>query len=208
MIVIEDCDNVIFMVTSIRKVMLAKKWDVNDCKIKVSKNFTQSKKLRWIIFNWYLTNATLSKHLLLGTWRGVTFNSLLVTRWNLLVAKFARYLLQLLIAKSHSLLVGEVAHCKKSLVTCRKIRSLPITEIVRYKKSLVTRCKICLLLVAEYARCKISLVTHYEKTPGTYVYLKPIKIGEFYLFIIYFQLTKNRKIPYATKLASQKYIAI
>ena len=32
-----------------------------------------------------------------------------------------------------------------------------------------------------------------KKTPGTNVYLKPIKLGEFYLFILYFQLTKNRE---------------
>ena len=36
--IIKDCDNVIFIVTSVRKVMPTKKWDVNDCKIKVSKS--------------------------------------------------------------------------------------------------------------------------------------------------------------------------
>ena len=60
-------------------------------------------------------------------------------------------------------------------------------------KSLVTRCKIRSLLVAEVARCKKSLVTRYEKSPGTNVYLKPLKLGEFYLFVLYFQLTKNRE---------------
>ena len=141
MIVIEDCDNVIFMATSIRKVMLAKKWDVNDCKIKVSKNFTQSKKLRWIIFNWYLTNATLSKHLLLGTWRGVTFNSLLVTRWNLVVAKFARYLLQLLVAKSHSL--------EKLLFA--KNHSLLVAKFARYPLQKLFVTKSHSLLIAKFA---------------------------------------------------------
>ena len=57
-IIIEDC-NVIFIATSTLKVTLfsvwrlctlAKKWDVHDCKIKVSKTFTQSEKLRWTIF--------------------------------------------------------------------------------------------------------------------------------------------------------------
>ena len=37
------------------------------------------------------------------------------------------------------------------------------------------------------------------------VYLKPIKSGEFYLFILYLHLTKSRKILYAIQLASQKY---
>ena len=41
----KDCDNVTFIATSIRKVMLTKKRDINDCKIKVSKKFTQSEKL-------------------------------------------------------------------------------------------------------------------------------------------------------------------
>ena len=66
--VIKDYDNVIFIATSISKLMLMKMWDLNDYKIKVSKTFTQSEKPRWTIFNWCLTNSTLSKHLLVGTW--------------------------------------------------------------------------------------------------------------------------------------------
>ena len=89
----------------------------------------------------------------------------------------------------------------KSLITRCKIRSLLVAknhlllvaEVARCKKSLVTRCKIRSLLVAEVARCKKSLVTRYEKSPGTNVYLKPLKLGEFYLFVLYFQLTKNRE---------------
>ena len=74
----------------------------------------------------------------------------------------ARYLLKftrcsLLIVKSlfahckiRSLLVAEVARCKKSLVThCKirlllaaKIHSLPFAKFTRCKKSLVTQCKI------------------------------------------------------------------
>ena len=42
--IIEDWD-VIFIATSVRKVMLTKKRDSNDCKIKVSKKFTQTEKL-------------------------------------------------------------------------------------------------------------------------------------------------------------------
>ena len=63
-----------------------------------------------------------------------------------------------------SLLVG------KSLVTRCKIRSLLVTELARCKKLLVTRCKICSLLVAEVACFKKPLVTplqipdsHFEK---------------------------------------------
>ena len=70
--VIEDCDHVIFITTSTYKVMLTKNWDVDDCKIKVSKKFTQSEKLLWIIFNWYLTSATLNKHLLVMTWNVIS----------------------------------------------------------------------------------------------------------------------------------------
>ena len=71
--VIEDCDNMTFIATSIHKVMLTKKWDIKNCTIKVSKNFTQSEKLCWIIFNWYLTNTTLNKHLLNGTWHDIFY---------------------------------------------------------------------------------------------------------------------------------------
>ena len=47
----------------------------------------------------------------------------------------------------------------KSLVIRCKIRSLLVVEVARCKKSLVTRCKIHSILVAEVARCKKSLVT-------------------------------------------------
>ena len=50
----------------------------------------------------------------------------------------------------------------------------------------------CLLLFAEVAPCKKSLANRYEKTSETNVYLKPLKIVELYLFILYFQLTKTR----------------
>ena len=75
--VIKACDNYWglwcdFIATSMLNVMLLKTWDVNECEIKVSKKFTQSEKLSWITFNWYLINATLNKHPLVGTWH-VTF---------------------------------------------------------------------------------------------------------------------------------------
>ena len=73
--IIEDYDNGIFIPTSIRKVMLTKKWDVNNCKIKVSKTFTQSEQLGWIIFNWYLTNTVLNKHLLVWAWHVIFYYS-------------------------------------------------------------------------------------------------------------------------------------
>ena len=81
--------------------------------------------------------------------------------------------------------------CNFSLVACYLLKFTRCSLLV--VKSLVTHCKVCLLLVAEVARCKKFLVTGYEKIPGTNVYLKPINIGEFYLFILYFQLTKNRR---------------
>ena len=71
---------------------------------------------------------------------GVTFRLLLFTRWNSLVACF----------KICSLLVVEVACCKKSLITRSRSCSL--------QKSLVTCCKIRSLLVAKVAHCKKSLV--------------------------------------------------
>ena len=39
MIIIADCDNVIFIAATICKVVLAKAWDVSNCKIKFSKRF-------------------------------------------------------------------------------------------------------------------------------------------------------------------------
>ena len=57
MIIIEDCGNVKFVAGSIiHKAMLTKKSDVNDCKIKESKKFTQSEKIHWIILidNWQM----------------------------------------------------------------------------------------------------------------------------------------------------------
>ena len=93
---------------------------------------------------------------------------MLITR-----CKITRYSLQkLLVAKNHSVLVAEVTCCKKSFVT---------------------RCKIYLLLLPEVARCKKLLAPRYEKIPETDVYLKPIKIVESDLYILYFQLTKNRE---------------
>ena len=84
---------------------------------------------------------------------------------------FARYSLKftccsLLVVKSlvnrgniFSLLVAEVARCKKWVVTFCKIYLLMVPEVSHWKKSPVTRCKIRLLLVAEVACCKKSLVT-------------------------------------------------
>ena len=53
----------------------------------------------------------------------------------------------------------------------------------------------CLLLIAEVSRCKKLLLTRYEKSVGTNLYLKPINIGKFYLFILYFQLTYTIELP-------------
>ena len=84
----------------------------------------------------------------------VARNLLKFTRCSLLVIKSL-----VTRCKICSLLVAEVARCKKSLVTRCKIRSLLVAEVARCKKSLITRCKIRSLLVAEVARCKNSLVT-------------------------------------------------
>ena len=94
--------------------------------------------------------------------RGVTFHSLLVTRWNLLVACYSWQ--KLLVAKKslvtrckiRSLLVAEILCCKKSLVTRCKISSFLVAEVAPCKKSLITRCKICLLFVAKVARYSLQ----------------------------------------------------
>ena len=68
----------------------------------------------------------------------------------LLVAKFAHYSLQkLLAAKIHSLLVTEVARCKKSLVTRCKVYSLLVA-------------KNHWLLVAEFAFYSLQQITRYS----------------------------------------------
>ena len=88
-------------------------------------------------------------------------NFSLVTRYSLKFARCSLLDVKSLVTrcKIRSLLVAEVARCKKSLVTRCKIRSLLVAEAARCKKSLVTRCKIRSLLVAEVARCKKWLVT-------------------------------------------------
>ena len=90
---------------------------------------------------------------------GVTFHSLLVTRWNSLFARCSLQKSLVTSCKIRSLPVAEVARCKKSLVTRCKIRSLLVAEVARCRNSLVTRCKIRSLLVAEVCRCKNSLAT-------------------------------------------------
>ena len=68
----------------------------------------------------------------------------------MLVAKFGRYSLQVVfIAKNRSLLVAEVAGCKKMLVTCCKIRLLLVAEVAPWKKLLTYYCEIPSLLVAK-----------------------------------------------------------
>ena len=110
---------------------------------------------RWGIIKKKMTlgikSATLWKKILIAKPWGITFHSLLVTRWKLLVACNS--------LQNYSLLVANFARCKKSLVTRCKICSLLVAEVARCKKSIVTPCKIRSLLVAEVARCKNSLVT-------------------------------------------------
>ena len=96
--------------------------------------------------NWHRL-AKLSSNYFLTANNKLRRNFSFVTRYSL---KFTRCLL--LVVKSlvtrckiRSLLVVEVARCKKSLVTCCKIRLLLVAEVARCKKSLVTRCRSCLL---------------------------------------------------------------
>ena len=115
-----------------------------------------------------------------------------ITRYalqKLLVAKITRYSLQ------------------NSLVTRCRSGSLQIITRYSLQKLLVPKNHSLLVQNSLVTSCKNPLVTRYEKTPKTNVYLKPIKLGEFYLLILYFQLTKSRE-RYTIKLASQKYSAI
>ena len=103
--------------------------------------------------------------------RGVTFYSLLVTRWNLLgtccrscpFQKITRYTLP----------SSLVTHCKKSLVTRCKICSLLVVEVARCRNSLVTRCRSCSLqkipcyslpssLVTRCRSCSLQKITRYS----------------------------------------------
>ena len=98
---------------------------------------------------------------------------LLVTRWNSLVARYSlqnslvarcrscslqkitRYSLQkLLVAKHHSLLVAEVARCKKSLVS--PCRSCSLQKITRYPLQKLLVAKNRSLLVAKFACCSLQ----------------------------------------------------
>ena len=101
----------------------------------------------------------------------------------------------LLVAKNILLFAAKFTHYSLQKLLVTKNHSLLVAKFD------------CLLLVAEVARCE-------KKTPGTNVYLNPIKVGEFYLFILHFKFTKNRvQLPknrerlYTIKLTSQKYNA-
>ena len=75
-------------------------------------------------------------------------NFLLVARYSLKFTRCSLLIVKSLVTrcKIRSLIVAEVARCKKSLVTCCKILSLLVAKVVC--------CKIHLLLVAEVAHCK------------------------------------------------------
>ena len=95
-------------------------------------------------------------------------NFSLVTRYSLKFTHRSLLVVKSLVTrcKIRSLLVAEVARCKKSLVTRCKIRSLLVAEVARCKISLVTRCRSCslqnsLLLVAKFARYSLQKITHY-----------------------------------------------
>ena len=86
--------------------------------------------------NWFFFNTSI--------W-GVTFDSLLFTRWDssrcsLLVVKSS-----ITRCKIYSLLVSKVAHCKKSLITSCRSCSLRKFTFYVLQNSLVTPCRSCLL---------------------------------------------------------------
>ena len=113
---------------------------------------------------------------------GVTSHSLLVTRWNSLVVKSL-----VPRCKTCSLLVMEVARCKRSLVTCCKIRSLLVAELLQ--KAPVSCCEIPSILIAK----NHSLL---KQLPARIIVcLKLTKLDESFSFwnIIYFLGTKNSK---------------
>ena len=104
----------------------------------------------------YFYSVKLLFRIFLSLFEGETFHSLLVTRWNSLVARcslqnITRYKLQ----TSLITIVAKAARCKKSPVTRCKFCPLLVAEVARCKKSLVTHCKIHSLLV---------VVTHWNNT--------------------------------------------
>ena len=72
----------------------------------------------------------------------------------------------MLVAKNHSLLIAEVARCKKLLVTRCKVRSLLFVKVAHWKISVASRCEIRSLLVTEVARCKKLPVTRCRSKNG------------------------------------------
>ena len=146
---------------------------------------------------------------------GVTFHSLLfeihsllvthcnITRYSLqnsLVAhcrscslqEIIRYSLQkLLVAKHHSLLVAKFSSYSLQKLLVAKNHSLLVAKFSSYSLQK--------LLVAKNHSSLIM-----KKTGELNVYLKPIKLGEFYLFIPYFQLSKNRKDSVHNKISIAK----
>ena len=80
---------------------------------------------------------------------GVTFNSLLVTRWNSLVVKSL-----VTRCKIRSLLVAEDAPCNKALVT--RCRSCSLQKITRYslQNLLLTCCRSSSLQNSLVTRCR------------------------------------------------------
>ena len=133
---------------------------------------------------------------------GVTFHSLLLfksTRCLLLVVKFL-----ITSSKICSFLVEEVACCKN--------HSLPVAKFVLYslQKLLVENIYLLLYLilvarfpcyilqdfpVTRWRCCSLQKITRHllQRNQGTNIHLKPIRIGDFYLFILYLELTKNRE---------------
>ena len=105
-------------------------------------------------------------------------NFSLVARYSLKFTRFSLLVVKSLVTrcKIRSLLVAEVARCKKSLVTRCKICSLLVGEVAPYKKSLVARCEIPSVLIAKnHSSLK-------QSPAGIIVCLKSTKLDESFSF--------------------------
>ena len=134
--------------------------------------------------------------------------SLLVAKSLVTCCKISHYSLhKLLVAKNHSLLVAKFARYSLEKLLVAKNHLLFVAKFACYSLQKLLIEKSLSLLVAEVARCKKLLVTRYEKTQGTNIYLKPNK-DRWILFILSFQLTKNRERFRHNKVSIGMYVCM
>ena len=154
---------------------------------------------------------------------GVTFHSLLLfksTRCLLLVVKSlitSSKIYSLLVAEVARCKTSLVTRCKicsflVEEVACCKNHPLAIAKFVLYSLQMLLVENIYLLLylilvarfpcyilqdfpVTRWRCCSLKKITRHLllRNQGTNIHLKPIRIGDFYLFILYLELTKNRE---------------